>query len=31
MLVALQNIAKKYNLQIGTFGHAGMVTCTQPS
>lgn len=23
MLVALQNIAKKYNLHIGTFGHAG--------
>lgn len=23
MLVALQNIAKKYDLQIGTFGHAG--------
>ncbi|AEG60872.1 FAD-binding oxidoreductase [Desulforamulus ruminis] len=23
MLVALQQIAKKYNLQIGTFGHAG--------
>lgn len=23
MLVALQDIAKKYNLQIGTFGHAG--------
>lgn len=23
MLVALQGIAKKYNLQIGTFGHAG--------
>ncbi|MGB9711481.1 MAG: FAD-binding oxidoreductase, partial [Thermodesulfovibrio sp.] len=23
MLVAIQNIAKKYNLMIGTFGHAG--------